>query len=89
MDGIAALLSPTVATAAVPLDEVDQSGTPAGFTRAANYLGLCALATPMGLTADRLPGSLQITARANDEAMALRVGAAYERVAPDIGHPEI
>jgi aspartyl-tRNA(Asn)/glutamyl-tRNA(Gln) amidotransferase subunit A len=89
MDGIAALLSPTVATAAVPLDQVDQSGTPAGFTRAANYLGLCALATPMGLTADRLPGSLQITARANDEAMALRVGAAYERFAPDIGHPQI
>ena len=89
MDGIAVLLSPTVATAAVPLGEVDQSGTPAGFTRAANYLGLCALATPMGLTPDGLPGSLQITARANDEAMAIRVGAAYERVAPDIGHPEI
>lgn len=89
MDGIAALLSPTVATAAVPLEQVDQTGTPAGFTRAANYLGLCALAAPMGLTPDGLPGSLQITARANDEAMALRVGAAYERAVPDIGHPDI
>jgi len=87
LDGFDALLSPTVATAAVPLDEVDQSGTPAGFTRAANYLGLCALATPMGLTADGLPGSLQIIARANDERTALRIGAACERTAPDIGVP--
>lgn len=87
LDGIDALLSPTVATGAILLDEVDQTGTPAGFTRAANYLGLCALATPMGLSGEGLPGSLQITARANAEAMALRIGAAYERVAPDIGHP--
>jgi len=87
MNGVDALLSPTVATAAVPVDQVDQSGTPAGFTRAANYLGLCALATPMGLTPRGLPGSLQIMARANDEAMALRVGAAFEAATPSIGVP--
>jgi aspartyl-tRNA(Asn)/glutamyl-tRNA(Gln) amidotransferase subunit A len=81
------LLSPTVATAAVALDQVDQSGTPAAFTRAANYLGLCALATPMGLTPQGLPGSLQIIARGNDEAMALRVGAAFEAATPSIGVP--
>jgi aspartyl-tRNA(Asn)/glutamyl-tRNA(Gln) amidotransferase subunit A len=85
--GFDALLWPTVATAAVPLDEVDQSGTPAGFTRAANYLGLCALSTPMGLTAGGLPGGLQIIARADDEATALRVGAAVEMCCGDIGTP--
>jgi len=85
--GIDALLSPTVATAAVPLADVDQSGTPAGFTRVANYLGLCAYSTPMGLTPQGLPGSLQIMARARDESTALRIGAAYERATPGIGVP--
>ena len=85
--GFDALLCPTVSTAAVPVDEVDQNRTPAQFTRAANYLGLCALSTPMGLTPARLPGGLQIIARANDETMTLRIGAAYERVAPEMGRP--
>ncbi len=85
--GVDALLSPTVGMAAVPLDRVDQTGTPAGFTRAANYLGLCALSTPMGLTPDGLPGGLQIVARAGDEPTALRIGAACERTLPPIGPP--
>ena len=85
--GVDALVSPTVATAAVPLPEVDQAGTPAGFTRVANYLGLCAYATPMGLTPHGLPGSLQIMARPRDEMMALRIGAAFERATPGIGVP--
>jgi aspartyl-tRNA(Asn)/glutamyl-tRNA(Gln) amidotransferase subunit A len=74
-----ALLTPTTQTAALPLDQVDQSGTAAYFTRAGNYLGLCGLAVPNGFTAAGLPTSLQILAHAGHEATALRIGWAYEQ----------
>jgi aspartyl-tRNA(Asn)/glutamyl-tRNA(Gln) amidotransferase subunit A len=74
-----ALLTPTTQTAAIPIDKVDQSGTAAHFTRGVNYLGLCALAVPDGVTADGLPTSLQIVCHAGEEALALRIGWAYEQ----------
>jgi aspartyl-tRNA(Asn)/glutamyl-tRNA(Gln) amidotransferase subunit A len=74
-----ALLTPTTQTAAIPIAKVDQSGTAAHFTRAGNYLGLCALAVPNGFTGDGLPTSLQILCHAGDEATALRIGWAYEQ----------
>ena len=85
--GIDALLTPTVPTPAVALDEVDQSSTPAHFTRAGNYLGLCGLSVPMGLTSGRLPGGLQVLGRGLDESMAVRVGAAYEGRRGAFPHP--
>ena len=84
-----AFLTPTVAYPAIPLDEVDQDSTPAHFTRAGNYLGLCGLSVPMGLTSDGLPGGLQILARHGDEANAIRVGASFEAARGGIGHPEL
>ena len=74
-----ALLTPTTTTAAVPLEAVDQSTTPAHFTRFVNALELCALAIPDGFTAGGLPLSLQIVCRGYDEATALRIGWAYQR----------
>jgi aspartyl-tRNA(Asn)/glutamyl-tRNA(Gln) amidotransferase subunit A len=74
-----ALLTPTTQTAAVPIDEVDQAGTAASFTRIGNYLGLCGLAVPNGFTRAGLPTSLQILCHPGDEAMALRIGWAYEQ----------
>jgi aspartyl-tRNA(Asn)/glutamyl-tRNA(Gln) amidotransferase subunit A len=74
-----ALLTPTTATAAIPLDTVDQGATPAHFTRFVNALELCALALPDGFTAAGLPLSLQIVCRGYDEETALRVGWAYQR----------
>jgi aspartyl-tRNA(Asn)/glutamyl-tRNA(Gln) amidotransferase subunit A len=74
-----ALLTPTTQTPAIPIAEADQSGTAAHFTRAVNYLGLCALAVPDGFTAGGLPLSLQIVCHAGEEAMALRIGWAYEQ----------
>ena len=73
------LLTPTTTTAAIPLDAVDQSTTPAHFTRFVNALEICALAVPDGFTATGLPLSLQIVCRAYDEATALRIGSAYQR----------
>jgi aspartyl-tRNA(Asn)/glutamyl-tRNA(Gln) amidotransferase subunit A len=74
-----ALLTPTTTTAAIPLDAVDQSTTPAHFTRFVNALEICALAVPNGFTAAGLPLSLQIVCRAYDEETALRIGWAFQR----------
>jgi aspartyl-tRNA(Asn)/glutamyl-tRNA(Gln) amidotransferase subunit A len=73
-----ALLTPTTPTTAIPLDTVDQSKSPAHFTRFANYLDLCALALPNGI-ATTLPTSLQIIGRGYDEESVLRIGGAYQR----------
>ena len=89
MRGLSAILTPTIPTAPVALTEIDQSSTPARFTRAANYLGMCALSVPMGLTSGGLPGSLQIMARANDEEMSIRIGGAFEAAVPKIGYPRV
>ncbi len=73
-----ALLTPTTQTAAIPIAEVDQSAAASYFTRAGNYLGLCGLSVPDGFTAGGLPISLQILCHPAQEAMALRIGWAYE-----------
>ena len=79
MEGVDALLTPTTETAAIPLTEVDQEKVPSLFTRFGNLLELCALALPNGFTAGGLPLSLQINCRSYDEAMALRIGQAYQQ----------
>ena len=74
-----ALLTPTAQTAALPLDQVDQSTTAAHFTRPGNYLGLCGLALPNGFTPGGLPTSLQILGHSGQESTILRIGWAYEQ----------
>jgi aspartyl-tRNA(Asn)/glutamyl-tRNA(Gln) amidotransferase subunit A len=76
-----ALLTPTAQTVAIPIEQADQSGTAAHFTRPGNYLGLCGLAVPNGFTAGGLPTSLQVLCQAGEEATALRIGWAYEQAA--------
>jgi aspartyl-tRNA(Asn)/glutamyl-tRNA(Gln) amidotransferase subunit A len=78
IEGVDAVLSPSTFTPAVPIDTVDQTGTPAVSTRWVNFLDLCALSLPNGMTAGGLPTSLQITCRDGDEAMALRIGWVLE-----------
>lgn len=58
IEGVDVLLTPTIATAARPINEIDQKATPAGFTRFANYLGLCGVSVPNGMTRGGLPTSL-------------------------------
>jgi len=79
-DSIDALLTPTTLTPAIPNDAVDQSTTPAHFTRVFNLLEMCGLAVPDGFTVGGLPVSLQIVCRPYDEAMALRIGWGYQQV---------
>jgi aspartyl-tRNA(Asn)/glutamyl-tRNA(Gln) amidotransferase subunit A len=78
IEGIDAVLTPSTMTPAIAVAAVDQSTTPALSTRWVNYLDLCALALPNGMTHDSLPTSLQITCRGGGEAMALRIGWALE-----------
>lgn len=49
------------------------------FTRPINYLGLPALSIPSGFTKNGLPVGLQLIGRSFDEAMLLRIGAAFQR----------
>src|SRR3954454_18893756 len=79
LDGIDALLTPTTQTPAVAVASVDQSTTPAHFTRFVNLLELCALSIPNGFTRTGLPLSLQIICPPYEEAMALRIGWAYQQ----------
>ena len=84
-----ALLTPTMTTTAPPVDEVDQTVSPGYFTRHVNYLGLCALSVPSGLSRDGLPTSLQIIARPDEEAMLLRIGSAYEVARGPLPNPVV
>ncbi len=74
-----ALLTPTIATTAPTVESIDQSTTPAFFTRVANLLDYCALALPNGIDRNGLPISFQIICRGFEEALALRIGRAYEQ----------
>ena len=76
--GVDAILTPTAPTPAIPVDEVDQTSTPAYFTRAVNLLEMCAATVPNGFTSGGLPSALQIACRGYEEATALRIAWAYE-----------
>jgi aspartyl-tRNA(Asn)/glutamyl-tRNA(Gln) amidotransferase subunit A len=89
MRGLAGLVLPTLRTAAIPITEVDQGDTPAHLTRPFNYLAMCALSVPMGLTAEGLPGGLQIAVRGGDEALALRIGVAFEDARGAFARPSL
>jgi aspartyl-tRNA(Asn)/glutamyl-tRNA(Gln) amidotransferase subunit A len=78
IDGIDALLTPTTVTPAPPVTAIDQSATPAVFTRWVNFLDLCAAAVPNGFIASGLPTSLQIVCRGYAEPLVLRIGYAYQ-----------
>ncbi len=49
------------------------------FTRPVNYLGLPSLSIPAGFTNSGLPVGMQLIGRSFDEAMLLRIGAAFQR----------
>ena len=49
------------------------------FTRPINYLGLPSLSIPTGFTGAGLPVGMQLIGRAFDEAMLVRIGAAFQR----------
>jgi aspartyl-tRNA(Asn)/glutamyl-tRNA(Gln) amidotransferase subunit A len=78
-DGIDAFVLPTTATCAPPITDLDQKGHASIYTRPINYVDWCALALPNGISRTGNPTSLQIACRGGDEAMALRIGWAYQQ----------
>ena len=80
LTGVDALLTPAARTAAPVVADIDQSTTAAIFTRPINLIDYCALAVPNGRTEGGLPTSLQIACRGYEEATALRIGQAFQKV---------
>jgi aspartyl-tRNA(Asn)/glutamyl-tRNA(Gln) amidotransferase subunit A len=90
MDRLDAIILPTIPFPAVPVAEVDETKSPmAHFTRWANYLALAGLAVPTALTKAKLPMSLQIVVRRFDDALALRIGRAFEKARGAFPTPKI
>jgi len=90
MDRLDAIILPTIPFPAIPVAEVDETKSPmAHFTRWANYLALAGLAIPTALSKKKLPMSLQIVVRRFDDALALRIGRAFEKARGDFPAPKI
>jgi aspartyl-tRNA(Asn)/glutamyl-tRNA(Gln) amidotransferase subunit A len=86
--GVDAVLAPVAPVAAPTIVESDVGNSPDAeaviqrltrFTRPVNYLGLPSLAIPCGFTTAGLPVGMQLIGRSFDEAMLLRIGAAFQR----------
>ena len=75
-----AILTPTLPITAIPVVDVDEATTPlATFTRAANYLGACALSLPAGLSRAGLPIGVQLMGAPFADATLARIGQAFQR----------
>jgi aspartyl-tRNA(Asn)/glutamyl-tRNA(Gln) amidotransferase subunit A len=86
--GVDAVIAPVAPVAAPTIAESDVGNSPDAeaviqrltrFTRPVNYLGLPSLSIPSGFTRSGLPVGMQLIGRAFDEAMLLRIGAAFQR----------
>jgi aspartyl-tRNA(Asn)/glutamyl-tRNA(Gln) amidotransferase subunit A len=88
VDGVDAVLAPVAPVAAPTIAESDVGNRHdaeaviqrmTSFTRPINYLGLPSLSIPAGFTDRGLPVGMQLVGRSFDEAMLLRIGAAFQR----------
>lgn len=86
--GTDAVLAPAAPVPAPTIAESDVGNSPDAeaviqrltrFTRPVNYLGLPSLSIPSGFTRNGLPVGMQLIGRSFDEAMLLRIGAAFQR----------
>ena len=81
MAGVDVLATPTTAAPAPVVAEIDQTQTPALFTRAVNMAEMCACVVPAGFSAEGLPLSIQFVAAYGEEPVALRAAWGYEQAA--------
>jgi aspartyl-tRNA(Asn)/glutamyl-tRNA(Gln) amidotransferase subunit A len=88
VDGVDAVIAPVAPVAAPTIAESDVGNSPDAeaviqrltrFTRPINYLGLPSLSIPTGFTRGGLPVGMQLVGRSFDEALLLRIGAAFQR----------
>ena len=78
MQDFDAWLTPGTCSPPPSIASIDQSTSPAVFTRPINYLDWCALVMPSGYTNTGLPLSVQVACPGNQEAMALRIGRVFQ-----------
>ena len=89
IEGVHALVTPTTPMLPPPVDEANEDSTPARFTRAINYLSMCATSIPSGVTDNQLPTSIQIACRGGDEITSLQIAAAYETARGELPAPTL
>lgn len=86
--GVDAVIAPVAPVAAPTIAESDVGNSKDAeaviqrltrFTRPINYLGLPSLSIPTGFTGRGLPVGMQLVGRSFDEALLLRIGAAFQR----------
>ncbi len=86
--GVDAVIAPVAPVDAPTIAESDVGNSPDAeaviqrltrFTRPINYLGLPSLALLTGFTRGGLPVAMQLIGRSFEEAMLLRIGAAFQR----------
>jgi aspartyl-tRNA(Asn)/glutamyl-tRNA(Gln) amidotransferase subunit A len=77
LEGFDAIASPVCFDVAPPVDALDEDAIPTLCGRFVNYLDLASLALPIGL-ARGLPAGMQVMVRRFDDALALRIGRAFE-----------
>lgn len=75
-----ALLTPCLANPAIRVSEVDESDTPALFTRAGNFIDATGLSLPAGFSASGLPVAIQLLSGPGNEISLSGLGAAFQRV---------
>jgi Asp-tRNA(Asn)/Glu-tRNA(Gln) amidotransferase A subunit family amidase len=80
-EGVDLLLSPTLAFVAPPdtVDDLDVRGAMIRLTYPLNVLGWPALALPCGPAEEGLPASVQLAARAGEDALVLAAGKLLEQ----------
>ena len=86
---IDALVTPTTPMLPPPVAEADEQSTPARFTRAINYLSMCATSVPSGVSSQGLPTSLQVACAGGNEGLCLQISAAYERARGGLAAPPL
>ncbi len=88
VEGTDAMIVPVAPMPAATIAESDVGNSPEAeaviqritrFTRPINYLGLPSLSIPSGFTRSGLPVGMQVVGRSFDEAMLVRIGAAFQR----------
>ncbi len=83
------MLTPTTTEPAPVVATIDQTATPALYTRAVNMAEMCACAVPTGFSKAGLPLSAQFVAAYGAEPKALRAAWGYEAARGfDVGAPE-
>ncbi|MCM0753463.1 hypothetical protein DEA98_27835 [Brucella pseudogrignonensis] len=79
MEGIDAILFPTLPVLPPRLDEIIERSMPLGdLTRVVNYLDLCAMAVPAQMTQEGLRHSIQVIGKHGDDDLVFALSAEIE-----------